>query len=68
MHRSRIMPLALAALATGTVNANPEVITVTAREKAEAYEMLAPRAVPSRRKSPGTIANQKRRNRRRGGR
>ena len=61
------MPLALAAMAAGVGTSDRgNAATVTVAEKQAADEMFLPRAAKSWRKSPGSIANKKRRNRRRG--
>jgi hypothetical protein len=67
MRRSHIMPLALAAMAAGAgAIAGGNAVTVTVAEKQAADEMFLPRAAKSWRKSPGSIANKRRRNRRQG--
>lgn len=69
MQRSRILPLAMAAMAVGTGMSSDrgDAVTVTAGEKHAADTMRVPRGIPTRRKSPGAIASKKRRSRRRGG-
>lgn len=68
MRRNHIIPIALAAMAAGgggAVGGSP--ITIEAAEKQAADMMRVPRGARSWRKSPGTIASKRRRNRRRGG-
>jgi hypothetical protein len=67
MRRSHIMPLAVASMAASAgTSASGDAAVVTVAEKQAADDMFLPRAAKSWRKSPGTIASKRRRNRRRG--